>query len=64
MVLFWRVTSGKKYLKIFGSLGGLWQVVKLGKTRYFKNFENLLSIVLGGKVGQKIFFSENFFDKI
>jgi hypothetical protein len=44
MVLFWRVTSGKKYLKIFGSLGVLWQVVKLGKTRYFQNFENFLKI--------------------
>ena len=42
--LILRVTSGKKYLKIFGSFGVLWQVVKLGKTRYFKNFENFLKI--------------------
>ena len=25
-------------------MGGLWHVVKLGKTRYFKNFENFLKI--------------------
>ena len=34
----------KKIFENFWIVGGLWQVVKLGKTRYFKNFENFLKI--------------------